>query len=143
MAEGGAQEARATQEGSIDLPASLSVFGAEPSPILVTVTRPSPGKRLARAARGAGIFWAVAAGCVFLPGLHFVLVPTFLLAGVVAGMRHLRDTEVTSRVHGACPRCGHEQDFAAVNRLTPTWSLDCPTCHNTLALTLSPKKAAA
>jgi len=143
MAESGAQEARATQEGSIDLPASLSVFGAEPSPILVTVTRPSPGKRLARAARGAGIFWAVAAGCVFLPGLHFVLVPTFLLAGVVAGMRHLRDTEVTSRVHGACPRCGHEQDFAAGNRLTPTWSLDCPTCHNTLTLTLSPKKAAA
>lgn len=143
MAESGAQGPRAPQEGSIDLPASLSVFGAKPSPVLVTVTHPSPGKRLARAARGAGIFWAVAGGCVFLPGLHFVLVPTFLLVGIVAGMRHLRDTEVASRVHGACPRCGQEQDFAAGNRLTPTWSLDCPICHNTLTLTLSPTEASA
>lgn len=127
----------------MDVPASLSIFGAEPSPVFVTVTRPSPGQRLARAARGAGIFWAVAAGCVFLPVLHFVLVPTFLLVGGVAGMRHLRDMEVVARVHGACPRCGHEQDFAAGNRLTPTWSLDCPTCHNTLTLTLRPGEASA
>jgi hypothetical protein len=125
----------------MDLHASLSVFGAKPSPVLVTVTRPSPGGRLARAARVAGIFWAVAAGCVFLPGLHFVLVPTFLVVGTAAGLRHLRDTEVVSRVHGACPRCGHEQDFAAGNRLTRTWSLDCPICHNTLTLTLRPEKA--
>jgi hypothetical protein len=125
----------------MDLHASLSVFGAKPSPVLVTVTRPSPGGRLARAARVAGIFWAVAAGCVFLPGLHFVLVPTFLVVGTAAGLRHLRDTEVVSRVHGACPRCGHQQDFAAGNRLTPTWSLDCPSCHNTLTLTLHPEKA--
>ena len=104
----------------MDLHASLSVFGAKPSPVLVTVTRPSPGGRLARAARVAGIFWAVAAGCVFLPGLHFVLVPTFLVVGTAAGLRHLRDIEVVSRVHGACPRCGHKQDFAAGNRLTPT-----------------------
>ena len=125
----------------MDLHASLSVFGAKPSPVLVTVTRPSPGGRLARAARVAGIFWAVAAGCVFLPGLHFVLVPTFLVVGTAAGLRHLRDIEVVSRVHGACPRCGHKQDFAAGNRLTPTWSLDCPICHNTLTLTLHHEKA--
>lgn len=127
----------------MDVPASLSAFGAEPSLVLVTVMRPSPGERLARAARRAGIFWAVAAGCVFLPVLHFVLVPTFLLVGGVAGMRHLRDTEVVTRVHGACPRCGHEQDFAAGNRLTPTWSLDCPACHNTLTLTLRHGEASA
>ena len=125
----------------MDLHASLSVFGSKPSPVLVMVTRPSPGGRLARAARAAGIFWAVAAGCAFLPGLHFVLVPTFLVIGTAAGLRHLRDTEVVSRVHGVCPRCRHEQDFAAGNRLMPTWSLDCPACHNTLTLTLGPENA--
>jgi len=137
VSEGGA----AKPDGALE--ASLSVFGAKPSLALVSVTRSSPGERFARAAKGAGIFWAFAAGCVFLPGLHFVLVPTFLLVGAVAGMRHLRDVEVVSRVHGACPRCGHEQDFATGNRLTSTWSLDCPTCHNTLTLVLSPTKASA
>ena len=96
---------------SDDLTASLTVFGAPPRPALVTVTRALPGQRFARAARAAGIFWAVAGGCVFLPGLHFVLVPTFLIVGVAAELRHLRDMEVVSRVHGACPRCEREQDF--------------------------------
>jgi hypothetical protein len=134
----GAAGTNAPEGGSIDLPASLSVFGALPRPVLVTVTRPSPGQRLARAVKGAGVFWAVAAGCVFLPGLHFVLVPTFLVVGIAAGLRQLRNAEVVWRVRGACPRCGREQDFAAGNRLTSTWTLDCPACHNNLTLTLDP-----
>ena len=89
------------------------------------------------------MFWAFAAGCVFLPGLHFVLVPTFLVAGIVAGVRHGRDTEIVSRVRGACPRCGQEQDFGAGNRLTPTWTLDCPACHNHLTLVVEPGAAPA
>ena len=59
-----------------------------------------------------------------------------LVIGVATGLRHARDAEVVSRVRGACPRCGAEQDFAAGNRLAPTWTLDCPTCHNTLTLAL-------
>jgi hypothetical protein len=121
-----------------ELAAALTIFGAPAGRAVVTVMRPSPGQRLARGFRAAGLFWAVAAGCVFLPGLHFVLVPTFLVVGAAAGIRHVRDQEIVSRVHGACPRCGVEQDFTAGNRLTPTWSLDCPACHNTLTLTVLP-----
>jgi len=120
----------------VDVPASLTAFGASPRRVSVTVVHPSPGRRAARALKAGGVFWAVAAGCVFLPGLHFVLVPGFLLAGVIGGFRHLRDQEVVSRVHGHCPRCGLEQDFAAGNGLTPSWELDCPACHNHLTLTL-------
>ena len=119
-----------------DVPASLTTFGASPRRVSVTVVHPSSGRRAARALKAGGVFWAVAAGCVFLPGLHFVLVPGFLLAGVVISFRHLRDQEVVSRVHGPCPRCGLEQDFAAGNGLTPSWELDCPACHNHLTLTL-------
>lgn len=126
------------EAGSFELAASLTVFGAGPRPVAVTVTRQSPGHRVARALKGAAVFWAVAAGCVFLPVLHFVLVPAFLIVGIVAGLRNLRDEEIVSRVHGACPRCGLKQDFAAGNRLTPTWTLDCPACHNSLTLTLNP-----
>jgi hypothetical protein len=135
----GATGTKLPDGGSVDLSASLTVFGAAPRPVVVTVTRQSSGQRLARAARGAGVFWAVAAGCVFLPGLHFVLVPAFLVVGLAAGVRNLRDVEIVSRVHGACPRCGLEQDFAAGNRLTPTWTLDCPACHNNLTLIVAPE----
>lgn len=89
------------------------------------------------------MFWAVAAGCVFLPGLHFVLVPAFLVIGLAAGFRHLSGAEVVTRVRGSCPRCGREQDFAAGNLLTPTWTLDCAACHNTLTLALDPGDARA
>ena len=122
--------------GSIDVPASLTVFGAPPRPAFVTVVHPSPGGRFKRAAKAAAVFWAFAFGCVFIPGLHFVLVPSFLVIGVAAGLRHVRDAEVVSRVRGACPRCGREQDFTAGNRLSVSWTLDCPACHNTLTLTL-------
>ena len=123
-------------DGSLDVPASLTVFGASARPAVVTVTRPSPGGRFKRAAKAAGVFWAFAFGCIFIPGLHFVLVPSFLAIGVAAGLRHARDVEVASRVRGICPRCGREQDFAAGNRLAPTWTLDCPACHNTLTVAL-------
>jgi hypothetical protein len=128
--------AEETSDGSVTVPASLTVFGASARPAVVTVTRPSPGGRFKRAAKAAGVFWAIAYGCVFIPGLHFVLVPSFLAIGVAAGLRHARDAEVVSRVRGACRRCGSEQDFAAGIRLAPTWYLDCPTCHNTLSLAL-------
>jgi hypothetical protein len=121
---------------NVDLSASLTVFGAPPRRVSVTVVRPSPGQRAVRALKGGGVFWAVAAGCVFLPGLHFVLVPSFLVIGVAVGIKHLRDEEIVSRVHGPCPRCGLEQDFAVGNRLTASWTLDCPACHNNLTLSL-------
>lgn len=125
----------------IHLFASLTVFGAPPRQATVTVVHPSPGRRLARALKAGGVFWAVAAGCVFLPGLHFVLVPSFLVIGIAVGFRNLRDQEIVSRVRGACPRCGLEQEFAAGNRLTSAWSLDCPACHNTLTLALDGRDA--
>lgn len=119
------------------LDASLTAFGSMPSRAAVTVARLTPGVRLARAFRAAGIFWAVAGACIFFPGLHFVLVPSFLLIGIVTLLIRLRDTETVVRVHGVCPRCKFEQDFAAGNRFAPTWRLDCLACHNHLDLALT------
>ena len=70
-----------------EVPASLSAFGASPPPAWVSVYTPTPGQRLTRAARVLVTFWAVAAGCVFLPVLHFVLVPTFAVIGHRHGCR--------------------------------------------------------
>ncbi|SRR6266496_851355 len=128
---------------SVDMPASLAAFGAEPRRVSVSVVRQSPGEHALRAFKRGGLFWAVAAGCVFLPVLHFVLVPSFFVIGLAVGIKHLSDREIVSRVRGTCPRCGLEQDFAAGNRLTPSWELDCPACHNHLTLTLDSAGAQA
>src|SRR5206468_12138991 len=84
-----------------EVPALLSAFGAAPQPARVSVQTPTPGQRLTRAARALATFWAVAAGCVFLPVLHFVLVPTFAVIGLVMGAARLRDQQtVTPRPRG-------------------------------------------
>ena len=119
-----------------EVPASLSAFGAPPQSARVSVQTPTPGQRLTRAARALATFWAVAAGCIFLPVLHFVLVPTFAAIGLVMGAARLRDQQTVTRVHGGCPRCGREQDFAFGHRLAATWTLDCPACHTNLQLTV-------
>ena len=119
------------------LDASLTAFGSMPSHAEVSVARLTPGQRLARGFRGAGVFWAIAGACIFIPGLHFVLVPGFLLIGIVTGMVRVRDAETVVRVHGVCPRCKFEQDFTAGNRFAPTWRLDCRACHNHLELALT------
>ena len=122
------------------LDASLTAFGSRPSRAAVTVARLTPGQRLARGFRGAGTFWAIAGACIFVPGLHFILVPSFLLIGIVTGLIRLRDAETVVRVHGVCPRCRFEQDFAAGNRYAPTWRLDCGACHNHLELALTDRE---
>ncbi len=119
------------------LDASLTAFGSMPSHAEVSVARLTPGQRLARGFRGAGTFWAIAGACIFIPGLHFVLVPSFLLIGIVTGVMRVRDAETVVRVHGVCPRCKFEQDFTAGNRFAPTWRLDCRACHNHLELALT------
>ena len=108
-----------------------------PSHAEVSVARLTPGQRLTRGFRGAGTFWAIAGACIFIPGLHFVLVPGFLLIGIVTGVMRVRDAETVVRVHGVCPRCKFEQDFTAGNRFAPTWRLDCRACHNHLELALT------
>ena len=119
------------------LDASLTAFGSMPSHAEVSVARLTPGQRLTRGFRGAGTFWAIAGACIFIPGLHFVLVPSFFLIGIVTGAMRVRDAETVVRVHGVCPRCKFEQDFTAGNRFAPTWRLDCRACHNHLELALT------
>jgi hypothetical protein len=121
---------------AVDLPATLTAFGAPPRRATVTVVAPSPGQRLKRALRPLGVCWAIAGGAVFLPILHFILVPTFFLSGLAIGLTRLRDRRTVARVRAACPRCGLEQDFASGHRFAQAWSLSCPACHSHLELAM-------
>ena len=116
------------------VPASLTVFGAPPRAATATVIEQGPGRRARRALAGLGLFWAIAAVCVFVPVAHFLLVPTFLLCGVVVAALRLREGRRLVALRGACPRCGVEQDFGATGRFDAEREVVCPKCHARLRL---------
>lgn len=116
------------------VPASLVVFGAPPSPATATVIEQGPGRRAARALAGLGLFWAIAAACVFIPVAHFLLVPTFLLCGIVVAALRLREGRRLVALRGACPRCSVEQDFGTTGRFDQEREVVCPKCHARLRL---------
>ena len=118
----------------IDIPATLAAFGAPPRPATATVLVQPPARRLARTLAGLGSCWALALVSLFIPVAHFVLVPTFALAGIVVAVIRSREDRRLLKVAGECPRCGVAQEFWASGRFLSEKSLDCPKCHNRLTL---------
>lgn len=115
-----------------EVPVTLTAFGATPSDATATILSQAPGRRLARAVAALGALWGMALAGLFIPVAHFILVPTFVTAGIVVAVLRAREDRRILRVRGKCPRCGTEQAFAAGGRLTSEARLDCPHCHNSL-----------
>jgi len=119
----------------MDFPATLTTFGSPPTQVTAKVLDQSPGQRLARTATALGLFWGLALLGLFIPVAHFILVPTFVAAGIAAATVRAREDKRLLGVRGVCPRCGVEQEFKVGGRFTAQRSLSCPTCHNNLTLT--------
>ena len=119
---------------AVDIPATLTAFGSTPTPATAVVVIQSPGKRLARTAAGLGVCWGLALAGLFIPVAHFILVPTFLLAGIAVAILRAREDKRLLKVMGVCPRCSVRQEFSVGGRFEAQRSLDCPRCHNTLTL---------
>jgi len=89
--------------------------------------------RVRRALKGLGVTWAAAVGAVFIPGLHFVLVPALVLAGPIVLLWRLGQKELVREARAECPDCGLEQplDLKGPWRGLPT--LTCRGCQRPLA----------
>jgi hypothetical protein len=118
----------------VQVAVSLTAFGFAPRPATALVIEQSTGERVGRAFAGLGMFWALALGGLFIPVAHFILVPVFLVAGVVLAVKRSREDRRLAEVRGPCPRCGAEQVFKAGGRFEPGRGFDCPACHGTVAL---------
>src|SRR5258706_14609734 len=92
---------------------SLTAFGFSPRPATAVVIEQSTGERVGRAFAGLGMFWALALGGLFIPVAHFILVPTFLTAGIIMAVKRSKEDRRLAEVSGPCPRCGAEQTFKA------------------------------
>jgi len=123
----------------VDIPATLSAFGAPPASATATVQNQSPAERLRRTAAGFGLCAGLALISLFIPVAHFILVPTFVGAAVVVAVARAREDTRLLGVHGVCPRCATAQEFKGGGRFTLTRSLDCPKCHANLTLIANPE----
>ncbi len=112
----------------------LTVFGAPPAPVSVSLIPLTLGRRAGRAASVLAVAWLLGVLSVAIPVAHLVLVPGLLLGGPVLAYLRFRATEVVTRVHGTCPRCGVAQDFEPPGSWGRAMTIDCPRCHSRLAL---------
>jgi len=117
-----------------EVPALLTAFGHPPQPVQAVIIEQAPGQRFARTLAGLGMFWGLGLASVFIPVAHFVLVPTFVVAGIVMAVKRAREDRRLLLVRGACPRCGAVQELRPGGRFVDGRSFDCPKCHGNLTL---------
>jgi hypothetical protein len=133
-------DAQPLPAGARPVPASLVAFGATPTHAIAQVLEQGASRRAARALAGLAGCWGAAAVAVFIPVAHFVLVPTFVLSGVVLAVVRLREASRLVGLRGVCPRCGAEQDFDVSGRFEAERPIDCPRCHTHLRLVSAPAR---
>jgi DNA-directed RNA polymerase subunit RPC12/RpoP len=126
----------------METPVTITVQDSEREPTagVVRVSRLSVGARVARSLKVLAILWAVAVGCLPLPGLHFVLVPGFFVAGIVFAVERTRASVVVDDTELPCPKCGKR---VPVEPGTTGWPVrvQCNECSARLMLT--PREAGA
>ena len=90
-------------------------------------------ERTARAGRTFGILFVIALFSVFVPLLHFILPPLFLIAGFVFGFVAWLETAEVTRGEVSCPNC---KKAIELTREAEEWPkiLRCPGCSFTLTI---------
>lgn len=92
-------------------------------------------ERLARALKYSGMCVLFAVGAVFLPIIHFVLVPLFLLAAPAVGYLFYGQESFVMGGEGKCPACGDAFLVAKCANNFPLRDL-CTSCHQTVRVRL-------
>jgi hypothetical protein len=116
-----------------EVPATLTAFGYSPRPATALVVDQAPPERFARVVSGLVMCWGLALVSLFIPVAHFILVPTFVAAGVIVAVKRVREDRRLVRLRGACPRCEAEQEFKPGGRFASR-GIVCPKCHGNLTL---------
>ena len=114
--------------------ATLAYHGHPDAPAELRVRDWSRPERTARAVRTLASCWGLAVLAVFLPVLHFVLVPSLLVAGPLAALAKLREHASVLGASGACPACGSAQRFAVSGALRERTPLRCESCGRAVEL---------
>lgn len=94
-------------------------------------------ERMRRMFKIGGLLLAAALVAVFIPILHFVLVPILLICAVIFGVATWMDRAEILRGEYTCPLCNKLNTLARESENLPR-STRCQHCYGTLHLTLNP-----
>ncbi|MGZ3690219.1 MAG: hypothetical protein ACXVAX_01875 [Pseudobdellovibrio sp.] len=79
------------------------------------------------------LFWGLAICSVFIPVLHFVLVPSFLIVGVVAFMKQYKNTHLIKGGIYICPECKRDFEMKPIYFMEGK-KIDCSLCGTQLSI---------
>lgn len=85
-------------------------------------------ERVKRAAKALGILWLVAFLTVFIPVLHFILPPIFILLGITFGVITYLERGLVLSGEIPCPNCKKAIPFPEETESWPH-AKRCPSCH--------------
>lgn len=128
---------------SHDVPCEFRYHGHAATPAVASVILHPRPDRVRRAVRSWLGLWGLALAAVFVPLLHFVLVPGLLVLGVVMGLLRLRERGTIVSARGNCPACGAEQTVAVGAPLLADVAFRCESCGRPLWLHGADRAAAA
>ena len=117
-----------------DARGTLEYIGRTPTEATLRVVVFPRAVRPMRALRALGVCWGLAVLAVFLPLLHFVLVPGLLIAGIVLGLRTLGERATILSMRGSCPACAEPFELALKEGASEKLELRCPACGRALQL---------
>lgn len=88
------------------------------------------GQRIGRAAIRLVVCWALAVATFFIPLLHFVLVPGFVVVGPVMAFLAFRSTVKVTSTSVTCPKC---EKVSTIEKGLTGWpvTLRCSHCSTT------------
>ena len=116
--------------------AAQFVYHDRTGPATVNVRQHRRPDRLRRAARAWAGCWGAAIAAVFLPVLHFVLVPALLVGGPLYAMVMMRERVTVLGADGDCPACGVAQHPRLKAGASERMEFRCESCRRALLLRL-------
>jgi hypothetical protein len=115
------------------------VYHDRVGPATVSVKQHGKPDRVRRAARAWAGCWGAAIVAVFLPVLHFVLVPALLVGGPLYAMVMMREKVTVLGADGDCPACGAAQHPRLKSGASASMEFRCESCRRALSLRLPPE----
>lgn len=78
-------------------------------------------------------YWGIALFCIFIPVLHFLLVPIFFFLGIFIAVKSLKSKARILSGNTTCPYCQKNIKIAAQALLWPITEI-CQNCVNTVRI---------
>lgn len=121
-----------------EAPAELRYPGRDSTAAVVRLRRRDRRERLLAVARTWAICWLAAVAAVFLPVLHFVLVPALVIGGPIYALAQRHEHTTLLEARGTCPACGAAVAYAQRRRAVAIVRLRCDACGRPLELATDP-----